>query len=180
MKLRTVVIALSATGAFAQLPGEVTNSAVASVLSVLATAIPPESISQALQNPDSFASALSSELLVGSTPGWFQSLPADVKSILPQLYPAQAAATTTDVSSTPSASASATVFSSRASISASSSGSLNSTAITSVNSPTLSATGGKSSAASTSAVSTGGASYPTAVVGAGIAGAIGFLGMLAM
>jgi hypothetical protein len=40
--------------------------------------------------------------------------------------------------------------------------------------------GASSTDAAATTISTGGASYPTAVMGAGIAGALGFLGMLAM
>ncbi|KAF2118127.1 hypothetical protein BDV96DRAFT_597000 [Lophiotrema nucula] len=53
-----------------------------SVLSVLATAIPPDSISQALTNPDGFSSDLASELLNGQTPSWYLALPSDVKVYL--------------------------------------------------------------------------------------------------
>ncbi|KAF2472233.1 uncharacterized protein BDR25DRAFT_313396 [Lindgomyces ingoldianus] len=179
MQLKAFLFALSATGAMAQLPG-VTDSVGASVLSVLATAIPPDSVSLALTDPGAFSSMLASALSAGSTPSWYQALPSDVKSYLPKLYPAstvvETTASETGASSTDISSA---VVTSSASISASVSSLRNSSSITSVSHATLSSTGGANSAAPSSS-STGGAAYPSAVVGAGLAGALGFLGMLAL
>ncbi|KAF2661446.1 hypothetical protein K491DRAFT_454497 [Lophiostoma macrostomum CBS 122681] len=170
----------------------------ASVLLVLATALPPDSISQATANPSAFASALASSVSAGDVPGWYQSLPADVKSYLPKLYPVAAAASTTApatsaatstavVESTSvvatstviitSGTALSTVAATGATISSSTIGS-NSTVISTVSSATLKSTGG--TASGTGSPATGAASYPTVVAGAGVAGAMAFLGMLAM
>jgi hypothetical protein len=56
---------------------------------------------------------------------------------------------------------------------------LNSTTISTVRSATLTASETNSEISAT-ASSTGGASYPTAVFGAGVAGALGIIGMLAL
>ncbi|KAF2189549.1 hypothetical protein K469DRAFT_700758 [Zopfia rhizophila CBS 207.26] len=146
-----------------------------SVLSVLATGIPPDSVSLATANPSAFSAQLASSLSAGQTPEWYQALPSDVKSYLPKLYPNTVSAVTT-ASETAAASLSSSLASERSSISASISSAANSTAVAAVSSAALAPTGGANSATT---ASTGGASYPTAV-GAGIAGAMGFLGMLAL
>ncbi|KAF2255602.1 hypothetical protein BU26DRAFT_512568 [Trematosphaeria pertusa] len=160
-----------AAGASAQLD----SSVQASVASVLLTAIPPESLQLALTNSASFSAELASSLSAGNTPEWYQALPSDVKTLLPQLYPASTPALTTALeTTTPAATPSPT-----GAVSGSSSAPLNSTVISTVVSPTLGTTGGANSESTTG--STGGApAYPTAVVGAGLAGALGFLGMLAL
>ncbi|KAF2261826.1 hypothetical protein CC78DRAFT_337837 [Lojkania enalia] len=61
---------------------EFTDAAGSSVLSVLATAIPPETISYAIANPTGFQSELVSSLLAGETPQWYLDLPSDVKIYL--------------------------------------------------------------------------------------------------
>jgi hypothetical protein len=167
-----------------------TDSVGASVINVLATAIPPESISLAVNNPASFSALLASSLAAGKTPAWYVALPSDVKSYLPLLYPASTTAEAT-LSPTPSASASeietpsiTPTPSGRPSFTGTvgtGSTTLGNSTIGSVSSATLGSTGGANSEVPTgSAVSTGGASYPTAVFGAGVAGALGFLGMLAL
>ncbi|KAF2002813.1 hypothetical protein P154DRAFT_520581 [Amniculicola lignicola CBS 123094] len=171
-----------ASGALAQV---VTDSIGFSVLSVLATAIPSESISAATANPVAFSKELASSLSAGKTPDWYNALPSDVKSYLPKLYPA-----TTEVSSTPSSTAAPSSTpssitpsitpSASASASISPSSALNSTVISTVRTPTLSATGSDNSAAASSTESQGGAAYPTAIFGAGVAGVVGILGMLAL
>ena len=137
----------------------------ASLLSVLETAIPSSVVSLAATNPAALASDLASSISASQTPDWVKALPTDVRSMLPQLIGTTKAAVS-------SASA--------ASTSAASGGALpsgNSTGVTSVKSASLTSTG-KGSA--TSAASTGGAAYPTGVVGAGVAGAVGVLGMLVL
>lgn len=151
---------------------------------VLATAIPPESISAALADQQGFASTLASELAAGSTPGWFASLPPDVTSALPLIYSA-AAPTPTETTVTSTSVSTSVSTSEVGTTAAPSSGPTggNSTVISTVSTGTLSSTNGANSGApttGTSSQSTGGAAYPTAVVGAGLAGALGFLGMLAL
>jgi len=145
----------------------------ASVLSVLATALPPSLLAIGITNAPEVGSIIASSFSAGQTPAWYSALPEDVKSYLPILYSEQAP--TTPVPSV------------QASISASISSSLNTTTISSVHSASLKATtteassvAGSASSAGASSTSSGGASYPSAVVGAGVAGALGLLGMLAL
>lgn len=144
-----------------------------SVLLVLATAIPKESISYVLASSSAFAEQMASSLAAGNTPAWYQALPADVKTLLPAVYPAAASATPTP---TPSSSSSLVITSSSVSARPTA---VNSTVISTVQSPTLHAS---SSVARTSAppVATGAAAYPSAALGAGVGAALGFLGMLAL
>ncbi|KAF2253403.1 hypothetical protein BU26DRAFT_222214 [Trematosphaeria pertusa] len=81
--LQAIILACTAA-ASAQLNSDVQ----ASVASVLMTAIPPESLQLALTNSASFSAELASLLSAGNTPQWYQDLPSDVKTLLPQLYPA--------------------------------------------------------------------------------------------
>jgi len=163
-------LALSSGAALAQL--QVTDSIGASVLQVLATAIPPESISMATADPVAFSSELDSSLSAGNTPAWYQDLPADVKSYLPQLYPAEAPAiTTADAGYATSA-----VEQSYAVPTISPSHAGNHTAISSVAAPTLAPSG----TAPASPEFTGAAAIPKSFVHAGLAGAIGILGVLVL
>ncbi|KAJ4990027.1 hypothetical protein SVAN01_04490 [Stagonosporopsis vannaccii] len=131
-----------------------------SVLMVLATALPTDVRNYAIASQSAFAAEMSSSLAAGNTPGWYASMPADVKSILPLLYPAAAEATTTPV-----------VTSTAVSASASPTGA-NSTSISAVHSATLSG--------SPLPEATGAASHTKTAVGAGLAGVAGFLAMLAL
>ncbi|KAH6615222.1 hypothetical protein C7974DRAFT_61253 [Boeremia exigua] len=143
-----------------------------SVLMVLATALPADVRSYAIASQSAFAAEMSSSLAAGNLPGWYQSMPADVKSILPLLYPAAAEATTTPVVT------STTVSSAVASASAAPTGS-NSTSISAVHSATLSGTQTTPTGV-TPPESTGAASHAKAAVGAGLAGVAGFLALLAL
>lgn len=69
-KLSTIAILVS--GITAQLPPS-------PVLSVLETAVPSSLISELGSNPESLG-AFASQFSAGSTPGWYSSLPASVKS----------------------------------------------------------------------------------------------------
>lgn len=62
-----------------------------SILSVLETAVPTSVLGQ-LGDPSARASLIS-EIQAGSTPGWIQSLPPDVKSYLSTAYAASATPT---------------------------------------------------------------------------------------
>ncbi|KAH7414191.1 hypothetical protein DE146DRAFT_750354 [Phaeosphaeria sp. MPI-PUGE-AT-0046c] len=155
-----------AVGAVAQapIPAQVQNS----VLMVLATALPKDTVSYALASSSAFAAEMASSLSAGNVPAWYQALPGDVKSLLPQLYPVVASPTPT-----PSSSAYHTPV---ATISAKPTGS-NSTIISGIHMPTLS----PSSARPSLPVATANAaSYPGAALGAGAAAAMGFIGMLAL
>ncbi|KAL1857338.1 hypothetical protein Plec18170_003460 [Paecilomyces lecythidis] len=61
------------------IPSLPTNSIPHSVLSVLETAV-PSSVLGGLATDASFRSSYISDIKAGSTPGWYSSLPADVKS----------------------------------------------------------------------------------------------------
>lgn len=92
MKFRTLATLVAlAVGASAQtsVPPNVQQS----VLLVLATALPTDSVSYALASQSAFASEMASSLSAGNTPAWYQALPSDVKSLLPIIYFVEAAAT---------------------------------------------------------------------------------------
>ena len=164
-----------------------------SALLALATALPASVLAEAATNAAGFASEIQSSIAAGKTPEWYQALPTDVKAALASIYPVQTSAQTTSSSTeTPSATAApsssgyatqvettTTVAPSAPQVSAPSGtgatgiGS-NGTSITSVNTPTLS--GGSPQPTE----HTGAASLSSAAIGAGIAGAIAFLGMLAL
>ncbi|KAL1604454.1 hypothetical protein SLS59_003646 [Nothophoma quercina] len=142
-----------------------------SVLLVLATALPTDVRNYAIASESAFAAEMSSSLAAGNTPGWYASMPADVKSILPLLYPVAAEATTTPVvisTASSASSASATPIGA------------NSTSISAVHSATLSVNGTRTATGSPLPESTGAASHAKAAVGAGLAGVAGFLAMLAL
>lgn len=151
-----------------------------SALLALATALPPSILQVAATNQAGFASEIASSIKAGNTPEWYQALPTDVKSALASIYPVTTAAyATPSETAAPSSSyavtsASVIVTSVPSGTGASSIGT-NSTGITSVNTPTLSGTG---SPQPTEAP--GAASIPSAAVGAGIAGVLAFLGMIAL
>ncbi|KAJ4380740.1 hypothetical protein N0V86_004101 [Didymella sp. IMI 355093] len=146
-----------------------------SVMMVLATALPTDVRNYAIASPSAYAAEMSSSLAAGQTPGWYASMPADVKSILPLLYPAAAEATTTPVvSSTAPVVSSTTAAASASSMPIGS----NSTSISAVHSATLS--GSRTATGSPLPEATGAASHAKAAVGAGLAGVAGFLAMLAL
>lgn len=133
---------------------------------VLATALPTDVRNYAIASQSAFAAEMSSSLAAGNTPGWYASMPADVKSILPLLYPAAAEATTTPVVTSTAVSASAAPTGA------------NSTSISAVHSATL--TGSGTATGSPLPEATGAASHAKAAVGAGLAGVAGFIAMLAL
>ncbi|KAF2706654.1 hypothetical protein K504DRAFT_62038 [Pleomassaria siparia CBS 279.74] len=188
MQFKTLtLVALSAVAASAQL-----DSVALSVLSVLKTAIPAELIASAGADPAAFSAELASSIAAGETPPWYVALPTEVKSYLPLLYPAPTPAATT-ASETPSSTAYTapisappsttpapiSVTSYTVSISGSTAIPGNSTAIGYVSPATLKPTGGANSDAPIT-VSTSGASRMTVAIGAGLAGAFGLVGMLAL
>ena len=176
-----------------------------SALLALATALPPSVLAQAATNQAGFASEIASSLAAGSTPEWYQALPTDVKSALASIYPVQTPAQTTPAetsspspSSSPSSSSTEEVTVTEVSTSAeatitevstsvvvvpSGTGASgignNGTAVTSINKPTLSSSGAETGSPQPTE-QPGAASIPSAAIGAGIAGAIAFIGMLAL
>jgi hypothetical protein len=130
------------------------------------TALPESALAVAMTNQAQFESEMYSSIAAGNTPDWYNNLPEDVKTILPQMYPAAAPAeTTAEVTSVPTPTGTGA--------SGAPTGGSNGT--TGVNLPTLSTTGDGA------ATQTGnGASYPTAVLGSGLIGALGVVGMLVL
>ncbi|KAF2120799.1 hypothetical protein BDV96DRAFT_565553 [Lophiotrema nucula] len=177
------VLALSAAALAAEEKRQVipTDSLGFSVLSVLATAIPQSEQSAARANATAFALSVASSISAGTPPSWYQALPSDVKSYLPILYPVAAPASTT-------AAPTSAPTSSVGTASVGTGSTIQNVTVSSVSSATLGTTGGANSeapsstggSASTSGPATGAAAYPTAVVGAGVAGALGFVAMLAL
>ncbi|KAF1840903.1 uncharacterized protein K460DRAFT_389434 [Cucurbitaria berberidis CBS 394.84] len=175
MAFKTIATLVAlAVGASAQTP--IAPAVQESVLLVLATALPSNSVSYALASQSAFAAEMASSLAAGNPPSWYQALPSDVKNLLPVLYPG-----TTEASATPSTTASSTAAYTPAITSGGSSSGYPTTAnsTVSVKSATLSASGSKVASASGPAF-TGGATYPTAAIGASVGAALGFLGMLAL
>ncbi|KAF2018636.1 hypothetical protein BU24DRAFT_101199 [Aaosphaeria arxii CBS 175.79] len=168
MHLKSLTVGIALTGgAVAQLSFP-TDPVGVSVFSVLRTAIPPEVQVSAFQNPSSFGAEVASSISAGNPPAWYTGLPADVKSALPSLYPAAAV-------TTPSATPTSAASSSQASSASSESESASSSAAT-----TSSPSSSSAASAAPSSSSTGGAAAPTAVVGAGLAGLMGVVGLLAL
>ncbi|KAJ4296411.1 hypothetical protein N0V90_006456 [Kalmusia sp. IMI 367209] len=188
MQLKACVMATLAAAVSAQLPTGI-DPAASSVLLQLVTVLPSDVLAVAVTNQAAFASEIASSIGAGKTPEWYQALPTGVKSVLASLYPVS-----TPAASTPSETAassyvtevtetSVTVITSTPSApsatGASSIGS-NSTAITSVNTPTLSGTPTGSTGSPSGSALPGAASVPSAAIGAGLAGVLGFLGLLAL
>lgn len=190
MMFKSCVFAALAAAVCAQIPTNVSPEQQSALLA-LATALPPSVLAEAATNAAGFASEIQSSIAAGKTPEWYQALPTDVKSALASIYPVQTSAQTTPAetateTATPTSSASATevettttVVTSAPQVSAPSGTGAsgiggNGTAITSVNTPTLS--GGSPQPTE----HTGAASISSAAIGAGIAGAMAFIGMLAL
>ncbi len=147
---------------------------------VLAQAIPSESVSYALASSSAFAAEMASSLSAGNTPAWYQALPTDVQSLLPEIYPAAVAATPTPTPSSSSAygaeSSSAVEHSSAAKVTPYPTGSNHTMSATGTGSATLGPSG-TSSTTPDSPAFTGAASKLS--VGAGLGAAL-VLGMLAL
>ncbi|CBX92700.1 hypothetical protein IAQ61_005928 [Plenodomus lingam] len=187
MRGKTFAAALFALAAraSAQAPVAVAPDVQQSVLLVLATAIPSEVASYALASSSAFAEEMASSLAAGKTPAWYQALPTDVLSLLPQIYPFEAEATPTPSSAsmyaTPAPSSAAVTSSASMSASAPvASASSAMTHVISVNSTSRAVQSPTLSASTTAATFTGAASFPTAAVGASLGAVLGFFGMLAL
>ncbi|CAN9151377.1 unnamed protein product [Alternaria sp. RS040] len=186
MKANTMMMALGALAMGARAQDAVAPEVQQSVLMVLAQAIPSDSVAYALASSSAFAAEMASSLSAGNTPTWYQALPTDVQSLLPQIYPAAVQATPTPTP-TPSSSAyvvksSSVVESSSAKITPYPTG-MNSTMVK----PTMSATGGASISVTLSPSDTASSTPPPPFegaasrlsVGAGLGAAL-VLGMLAL
>ncbi|KAL5114655.1 hypothetical protein ACEQ8H_007448 [Pleosporales sp. CAS-2024a] len=170
--MRLVSLVALANGAIAQ--ASIPSDAQSSVLMVLATALPPSAVSFALASPSAFAAEVAAELAANNPPAWYQALPADVKSLLPALYPV---ASRTPTPSSSFSSAYTPVITSVVSTVSAQPSAGNSTHISGLHLPTLSATASYSAPPRATANA---ASYPGAALGASAAAALGFLGMLAL
>ena len=161
---------------------------------MLLTALPPSALAEAAASPTAFAQEVASEISAGNPPAWYTALPPSVQSYLQQ----SVATGSVGSVSLPSASiSSVTIIAGNSTIVA------NGTIIPNGNStihttrpatrphgppahPTnaqessavASASAASASAASSS--SSGGASMPTAIIGAGLAGAVGIVGLFAL
>jgi hypothetical protein len=142
----------------------------ASASAALIGALPSSILAVAITNPSAAATIISSEFATG-TPTWFTKLPSDVQTYF---LTAQGAAvpTAAPTGNNGTLSTATGKFSNSTTAAATSSGLT--TKLTSAAASTAATTSAKSSS------STGGAALPTGIVGAGIAGAIGLMGMLAL
>ncbi|CAN9454735.1 unnamed protein product [Alternaria alternata] len=188
MKANTMMMALGALAMGARAQDAVAPDVQRSVLMVLAQAIPSDSVAYALASSSAFAAEMASSLSAGNTPTWYQALPTDVQSLLPQIYPAAVQATPTPTPTpTPSSSAyvvksSSVVESSSAKITPYPTG-MNSTMVK----PTMSATGSASISVTLSPSDTASSTPPPPFegaasrlsAGAGLGAAL-VLGMLAL
>ncbi|RYN28431.1 hypothetical protein AA0113_g6270 [Alternaria arborescens] len=186
MKANTMMMALGALAMGARAQDAVAPDVQQSVLMVLAQAIPSDSLAYALASSSAFAAEMASSLSAGNTPTWYQALPTDVQSLLPQIYPAAVQATPTP---TPTPSSSAYVVKSSSAVESSSAKitpyptGMNSTMVK----PTMSATGGASISVTLSPSDTASSTPPPPFegaasrlsVGAGLGAAL-VLGMLAL
>ncbi|CZT22738.1 uncharacterized protein RCC_08443 [Ramularia collo-cygni] len=162
----------------------------ASVVSVLATALPSSLISEYATNSAAVASEISSAFDAGNTPSWFEALPSAVQTYL---IPVDDSANVTGtLLSSSSSMVSSSLISGAPTVIVSPTG--NSTLATTRRNPTATRTTSSSdsentdsssgddssSSDSSSETSSGGASVPTAIMGMGFAGAAGLVGLLAL
>ncbi|KAF4307035.1 hypothetical protein GTA08_BOTSDO04983 [Botryosphaeria dothidea] len=162
-----------------------------SIASVLITALPSSLLSVALTNQAAVSSIIASEVAAGSPQPWISALPSDIQSYLfaaatagvsitaaPTATPTAGANATSALSSIVSSVAAGNSSSNATTTGSSASSTSSSSEESSAASESSSATGTRSGS-SASASSTGGAALPTAV-GAGLAGVVGIIGMLAL
>ncbi|GIJ90287.1 hypothetical protein Asppvi_009241 [Aspergillus pseudoviridinutans] len=139
-----------------------------SVLSVLMTAIPP-SVIQAFANPTE-ASSIINQIEQGQTPGWYASLPSDVKAWASSAAMAEIAAVTATPTASGSSAATATGATATATATSSSSGTTSSTKNTA-----SSSAGASASSTSTSTSTSSHNAAATGAVAVSFAGAAGVL-----
>ncbi|KAF2461152.1 hypothetical protein BDY21DRAFT_361141 [Lineolata rhizophorae] len=152
------------------------DSEEASILSVLATALPASLVSEALTNSAAVSSEIASQFAAGDTPSWFAALPTDVQTYLAPV------ATVTESPPFPAGNSTmgGATNSNSAAVTSTATSTTTSTDADESDEPTSSSSSDESEETAASSSSTGGASLPTAVVGYGVAGAMGVLGMLAL
>lgn len=163
-----------------------------SIFSVLQTALPSSLLSQALAGKtQAVISEVSAEFKT-ETPGWFSSLPADIKTLLDPTITHALPIPTHSSGLFPSGSANATVFHNSTSASGAPSNSMNGTrsstsslmmtssAMSSMGMSSVVPSGSQASGSASTSPSTGAASVPTAIYGMGVAGAVGLVGLLAL
>jgi hypothetical protein len=151
----------------------------AAVYSVLLTALPSSLLAEALTNSKAVSLELASEFSEGITPTWFTALPTPVQSYLLQQGASSNATglvNSTIPHNTTLARTTATLTHNH-----------HTTRITGVvhtgghtTKPQAAASSSSAAASSSSSSSTGGASMPTNIIGAGLAGAVGLVGLLAL
>jgi len=107
MKYNTIALALGALAMGVSAQG-VAPEVQSSVLMEIAQAIPSDQVAYAIASSSAFAAEMASSLAAGNTPAWYQALPTDVQSLLPEIYPAMVTPTPTPTP-TPSSSSSAYV-----------------------------------------------------------------------
>ncbi|KAK3068024.1 hypothetical protein LTR53_014726 [Teratosphaeriaceae sp. CCFEE 6253] len=174
-----------------------------SLYSVLQTALPSSLVAEALTNSAAASSEIAAQFAAGQTPTWFSALPSDIKTYLVPLATNPAALSSAAGNVTGAANATGILGGNGTAIGGvaqSSSAALNSSAssVVAVGSSSSAAAGmasmtasGAATSASASAASATGASgssstasaagaIPTAVVGMGLAGVVGFVGLLAL
>ena len=110
----------------------------------IAQAIPSDQVAYAIASSSAFAAEMASSLAAGNTPAWYQALPTDVQSLLPEIYPAMVTPTPTPTP-TPSSSSSSAYVAKSSSVVETSSSAMVTPYPTGSNStmamPTMSATG---------------------------------------
>lgn len=145
------------------------------VVSVLQTALPSSLVQEFLTNSAEASSAIASEFAAGSIPSWFTGLPSDVQTYL---FPSGAVATA-DATAITSGPSMPSAYSTESAY-GTSTGSSQITSTSDSDSSSKTSASRTSSTASSSETYSAGASMPTAVMGVGLAGAVGFVGLLAL
>ncbi|KAI4912801.1 hypothetical protein J4E90_006207 [Alternaria incomplexa] len=143
MKYNTIALALGALAMGVSAQG-VAPEVQSSVLMEIAQAIPSDQVAYAIASSSAFAAEMASSLAAGNTPAWYQALPTDVQSLLPEIYPAMVTPTPTPTP-TPSSSSSSAYVAKSSSVVETSSSAMVTPYPTGSNStmamPTMSATG---------------------------------------
>jgi len=173
MKFTAATVLAIATAVFA-VPNEKRSVDPASASLALFGVLPSSLQAVALTNPAAAASEISSEFETG-TPTWFTKLPTDV-----QTYFITAAGSAVPTTTAFTGTGGSLYSSNSTSTGKFLNSTITSTGSTTSDSATTSGSGTAASTTASSSSSTGGASLPTQVIGAGIAGALGVLGMLAL
>jgi len=168
MKFSATILALAGAAAAASVDPASASLALFSVLPSSLQAI-------AITNPAEAATIISSEFKTG-TPSWFTSLPTAVQSYFVTAGGSAPATTGLANSTIVSIAKNSTVTPGSNSTITYATATLSAAGTAAASTSALSTISGKAGSSS----STGGASMPTQVVGAGIAGALGLIGMLAL